>query len=181
MDRLDQLRQRVLVLKCQIGDGSAWDELYRRSNPPLGYYLRRLTGSDATADDVQQEVWLTVVRNIARLKSPDAFRVWLYRIARSRAMSRLAEQHCYVALDEQAVALSEVSEDEPFSPRDAARVHAALANLSPGHREVLLLRFMEDLPYEQIAEVVGCSVGTVRSRIHYAKCALRRQLEIGHD
>jgi len=181
MDRLDQLRQRVLVLKCQIGDRSAWEELYRQYNPPLGYYLRRLTGSDSTADDVQQEVWLTVVRNIPRLKSPEAFTVWLYRIARSKAMNRMTAQERHVSLEEETLARPEAPEDEPFSPQDAARVHAALDRLSPGHRDVLLLRFMEELSYEQIAEVVGCSVGTVRSRIHYAKGALRHELENRHD
>ena len=175
MDQIDQLRQRVLVLKCQVGDRSAWDELYRRYNPPLGYYLRRLTGGDA--DDLQQDVWLAAVRNIGRLKSPDAFVVWLYRIARSKAMDRLRQDHRHVALDEERIALAPDSEDDSFSAQDAARVHGALTKLSPEHRDVLLLRFMEDLSYEQIAEVIGCGVGTVRSRIHYAKCALRRELE----
>ena len=181
MDRLDQRCQRVPVLKCQAGDRSAWDELYRRYNPPLGYYLRRLTGSDAAADDVQQEVWLTVIRNLPRLKSPEAFTVWLWRIARSKAMNRLAGEHRHVPLEDQAADLPEAHEDEPFSPQDAARVHAGIAKLSPEHRDVLLLRFMEELSYEEIADVVGCSVGTVRSRIHYAKCALRQQLENDHD
>ena len=181
MDRLDQLRQRVLVLKCQIGDRVAWDELYRRHNPPLGYYLRRLTGSDSAADDVQQEVWLTVVRQLPRLKSPEAFTVWLYRIARSKALNRLADQQRHVALEEDSAAAPDAPDDEPLSPQDAARVHQALGTLSPEHRDVLLLRFMEDLSYEQIAEVAGCSVGTVRSRIHYAKRALRRELEERHD
>lgn len=181
MDRVDQLRQQVLVLKCQTGDRAAWDELYRRYNPPLGYYLRRLIGSDSTAADLQQEVWLTVVRRLARLRTPEAFVVWLYRIARHRAMSRLVGRRRHVLLDEETIPAPQRLDDEPFSPQDAARVHAGLAQLSPEHRDVLLLRFMEELSYEQIAEVVGCSVGTVRSRIHYAKCALRRQLENSHE
>ena len=181
MDRLDELRQRVLVLKCQIGDHSAWDELYRQYNPPLGYYLRRLTDSDWTADDVQQEVWLTVIRQLPRLKSPEAFTVWFYRIAHSKAMNRLRGNQRLVPLEEQMLAPLQAPEDEPFSPEDAARVHESLATLRPEHRDVLLLRFMEELSYEQIAEVIGCSVGTVRSRIHYAKGALRRRLEDHHD
>lgn len=181
MDRLDQLRQRVLVLKCQLGDRAAWDELYRRFNPALGYYLRRLTGSDQTADDVQQEVWLAVVRNIARLNSPEAFTVWLYRIARSKAMDRMSARHEPVALEEEPVAPADARENDDFTAADAALVHAALHGLGPEHRDVLLLRFMEELSYEQIAQVVGCGVGTVRSRIHYAKRALRRLLENGHE
>ena len=63
-----------------------------------------------------------------------------------------------------------MSEEEPkFSPEDAARIHAALDRLEPMHREVLVLRFLEELSYEEIGQVVDCPVGTVRSRIHYAK------------
>jgi RNA polymerase sigma-70 factor, ECF subfamily len=60
---------------------------------------------------------------------------------------------------------------------NAAWIHAALNQLAPEHCEVLLLRFMHDMSYEDIASVTGCQVGTVRSRIHYAKCALRRALK----
>lgn len=167
------------MLKCQIGDRASWDELYRRYNPSLGYYLRRLTGRDQAADDLQQEVWLAVVRNIARLKSPEAFTVWLYRIARSKAINRISVNHKDVPLDEEPAA--ETPDEDIFRASDAARVHAALNGLVPEHREVLLLRFMEDLSYEQIAEVIGRNIGTVRSRIHYGKCALRRQLENEHE
>jgi len=181
MERIEQLRQQVLVLKCQTGDRLAWDDLYRQYNPSLGYYLRRLMGNDVLAEDVQQEVWLTVVRNIARLKSPEAFTVWLYRIARTRAMDRLQSKTWHAELIEETTEPVDASEDESFSPEDAARVHAGLAMLPAAHREVLLLRFMEDLSYEQVAQVIGSSVGTIRSRIHYAKGALRRQLEKDHE
>lgn len=169
------------MLKCQIGDQAAWDELYRRYNPPLGYYLRRLIGRDQTAGDVQQDIWLAVIRNIARLKTPEAFTVWLYRIARSKAIRCLYANPKDVPLDEEPLAVAEMPDDETFDATDAARVHAALDKLKPEHRDVLLLRFMENLSYEEIAEVVECGVGTIRSRIHYAKCALRRQLEKKHE
>lgn len=176
MNRIEQLRQRVMVVKCQIGERSAWDALYRQFNPALGYYLRRLLGDGPVADDLRQEVWLTVVRKIGRLKAPEAFTVWLYRIARGKAMTWLKTRSRDAPLDDPPAAPPQLDEGA-FSPADAARVHAGLAALRAEHRDVLLLRFMEDLSYEQIAEVVGCGIGTVRSRIHYAKCALRRELE----
>ena len=67
--------------------------------------------------------------------------------------------------------------DGDFSPEDAARIHAALDRLAAEHREVLVLRFLEEMTYDQIARVVGCQLGTVRSRLHYAKQALRRAIE----
>ena len=183
MSDLDQIRQCVLVLKCQTGDTAALEELYLRHSTRLGYYLRRLLdGDEAAAADVQQDVWLTVVRKIARLKTPQAFTVWLYRVARTRAMDRLSARSAPVSLEcdvepgtlEQATTGSNESE---FSPDDAAAIHAALARLGHAHRDVLLLRFMEDLSYEQIADVFGCPFGTVASRIYHAKQALRRELE----
>ena len=183
MSDLDQIRQCVLVLKCQTGDAAALEELYLRHSARLAYYLRRLLdGDESEAADVQQDVWLTVVRKIARLKAPEAFTVWLYRVARTRAMDRLAARNAPVSLecDAEPGALenaSAQSDDSEFSPDDAAAIHAALARLGHAHRDVLLLRFMEDLSYEQIADVTGCPFGTVASRIYHAKQALRRELE----
>src|SRR5215207_2546569 len=100
MSELDDIRQCVLLLKYQTGDADALEELYLLHRERLGYYLRRLLdGDEAAAADVQQEVWLTVVRKIARLKSPQAFTVWLYRIARTRALDRLTARNALVSLE----------------------------------------------------------------------------------
>ncbi len=181
MNLIDQLQRSVLVIKCQLGDRSAWDELYRRYNPPLGYYLRRLTGREQAVGDLQQEIWLAVVRNLVKLKTPEAFTVWFYRIARGKAVDGFTTDHNVLSLQEEHDVADESTEDDPFDGSDAAQVHTALDELRPEQREALLLRFMEDLSYEQIAEVVGCNVGTVRSRIHYGKSALRRQLEKSYE
>lgn len=170
--------QHALVLRCQLGDPAAMEELYLRHDARIAYYLRRLLGRDEV-DDVRQEVWLTVLRRIGGLRHPEALVVWLYRIARSRAMNRIAQQlpagtESPVELDELA---GDASDDEAFGPEEAERIHRGLGRLPPRQREALVLKFMEDLSYEQIAEVTGSPVGTVRSRLHYAKAALRRLLE----
>ena len=72
-------------------------------------------------------------------------------------------------------------EDDAFSADDAKRIHAGLDQLEPAQREVLVLRFLEELSYEEIGQIVDCPLGTVRSRIHYAKAALRRTLETDRD
>ncbi len=181
MNELDEILQHVLVLRCQTGDARALEELYVRHSARLGYYLRRLLdGDDAAAADVQQDVWLTVVRKIGRLKAPGAFTVWLYRVARTRALDRLAARNGHVTLEADVApgTLDVVEEPEPaFPAEDAAAIHAALDRVGRAHRDVLLLRFMEDLSYEQIGAVMRCNVGTVRSRLFYAKQALRRELE----
>ena len=179
MDPIEQALQQALVVRCQLGDRRALEELFLRHNGPLGYYLRRMLSREEVAD-VQQDVWLAVVRRIGRLRAPAAFVVWLYQVARSKALDRLASRRASAVPledDEPAPEDPAAGPDPEFSPEDAARIHEELARLSPAHREVLLLRFMEDLSYEEIAAVTGWSPGTVRSRLHYGKLALRKRLE----
>lgn len=173
-DRLEQLYERVLLLRCQAGDEIAFAELVARYSPRLRYYVRRLLDA-GDSDDVLQDVWLDVFRGLPRLLDPAAFPAWVYRIARDRVgrvLRRRPRPH---------VPLLEVDVPEgpevTFTPEDAACIHAGLAELPPEHREVLVLRFLEEMPYEDIARVIDSPVGTVRSRLHYAKIALRRILQ----
>ena len=115
-------------------------------------------------------------RALPGLREAQRFSPWLYRIARDRAYRELRKRHVPVEAGND-VDLAHEGADEEFTADDAAAVHEALDRLSPGHREALLLRFIEAMSYEQIAAVTGCSVGTVRSRIHYAKSALRQIIE----
>ncbi len=175
-DAIERLYEQALVLRCQAGEQAAFEELVLRFTPRLAYFLRRMLRLDR-ADDALQEVWADVFRGIERLGSPAAFSTWLYRIARDRAYRELraSSRANYVYLEEDPV---EVVDDEPeFSADDARRIHECLNLLPPERREVLTLRFMEDLSYDEIASVVGCKIGTVRSRIHYGKIALRRLIQ----
>ena len=176
MDPIEAARQRTLILQCQLGSRSALEELYLSHNQPLAYYLRRMLNSE-DIEDVEQEVWLAVIRRIGRLRTPEAFVVWLYRIARSKAINRLADRRALLSFGDQDLAIPTDEPEPEFTPDDAARVHGAMAQLKTAHREVLVLRFMENLSYKQIAEVICCNIGTVRSRLHHAKLALQQQLE----
>jgi RNA polymerase sigma-70 factor (ECF subfamily) len=171
-DPLDRVYDQLLVVRCQAGDAAAFAELVARYSPRLRYFLRTLAGR-AEVEDLLQQVWLDAFRGLPRLADPAAFPAWAYRIARGRA-ARLFRRR---AADPGP--LPDVPDDpgEPFTADDAAAVHAALAELGPDHREVLVLRFLDDLSYDDIARVVGVPVGTVRSRLHLAKKALRVILE----
>jgi RNA polymerase sigma-70 factor (ECF subfamily) len=180
-----RLYERVLVLRCQAGDEAAFGEIVERYSPRLRYYLRKMLGKAHDADDVLQEVWFDVLRGISRLSEPGAFPAWLYRVARDRAFRQLRRRRPPDRPLEEADLATEGGgggggaggDDGDFSAEDAERVHAALDRVVPEHREVLLLRFVEGMAYEDIARVTGCRLGTVRSRLHYAKRALRRILE----
>jgi RNA polymerase sigma-70 factor (ECF subfamily) len=178
----DRLYERVLVLRCQARDEAAFTEIVARYTPRLRYYLRRMLGDVAggvqAAEDALQEVWLDAFRGIPRLVEPGAFPGWIYRLARDRAFRELRRRRPSIPLDAfDAVDEGEGEGTEDFSTEDAARIHRALDALMPEHREVLVLRFLEGMTYEQIAGVVGCPLGTVRSRLHHAKRALRRVIE----
>jgi RNA polymerase sigma-70 factor (ECF subfamily) len=175
-DRAEQVYRSVLVVRCQAGDRVAFEELVELCQPRLRYFLARMIGDDHAADDLLQEVWFDVYRGVARLADPAAFAAWLYRIARHRALGELRKRRQPLSsLD--GIDLAEEEEPDDFTAEDAERVHAGLGRLAPEQREVLLLRFVEGMTYEEIARVTACQLGTVRSRLHYAKRALRRVME----
>lgn len=175
-DAADRLYERVLVLRCQARDQAAFEEIVARYSPRLRYYLRKMLGGGPAAEDALQEVWLEVFCGITRLIEPGAFPAWVYRVARDRAFRDLRRRRSYFPLEDFDL-IDDVDDTEAFSAEDAGRIHEALDALLPEHREVLVLRFIEDMCYEEIAGVVGCRLGTVRSRLHYAKRALRRVIE----
>ena len=180
MDLETRAHEQMLVLRCQADDRDAFSCLYARYHGPLKYYLRRLLDSPQTADDVLQTVWLKVLTGIKQLRNLELFRAWLYRVARNEAFQRLRRDRRRVEMEMEMTELVPESADETeddFSKTDAPRVHAALAELSPVHCEVLVLRFLEDLSYQEMAVIVGCDLGTIRSRLHYAKRALCHVLE----
>jgi RNA polymerase sigma-70 factor (ECF subfamily) len=142
--------------------------------------LRTLLGEDA--DDVQQEVWLTVYRNIGSLTNPGAFRTWLFRTTRNRAIDFLRRRKRQQELVDEALAFaSEANEpDDPDTGKiDEAVLDQALAELPVLLREAMLLRYRDDMSYAEIALVVGCPIGTVRTRLHHAKRRLEKRLQRG--
>lgn len=174
----DRLYETVLVLRCQGGDEAAFEELVVRYTPRLRYYLRKMLTEAGSPDDALQDVWIEVFGGLPRLASPAAFAAWLYRIARDRAYRQLRRrQPHHVSLQEtDPPDIAEAAEDV-LTAEEARQIHRALDGLAPEHREVLVLRFLEDMPYEEIAQVTGCPLGTVRSRLYYAKRSLRLALE----
>ena len=176
-DTSDRLYEMVLVLRCQAGDEAAFTELVERYHPRLRYYLRKMLRDAQGTEDALQDVWLSVFQAIACLTDIGAFRAWLYRIARDRALRDLRKRRPPHRPLEEADPIDERLEETPLTAEDVEYIHAALDELVAEHREVLVLRYVENMTYEEIARVAECQVGTVRSRLHYAKHALRGILE----
>lgn len=179
-DQAERLYEQLLILRCQTGDEDAYRELVGRFGPRILYYLRKLLARADRADDLAQEVWLDVLRQLPRLHDAGAFTAWLYRIAHGKAMLEARRDGRAPATTPDVDQIAD-NEETSFSLEDAARIHSALDRLEPSQREVLVLRFLEELSYEEISHIVGCPLGTIRSRIHYAKAALQRLLEQDQD
>lgn len=180
---LSEAEETWSVIAAQQGDGQAFRRLVERYDGRLLYFIGRILGDTESAFDVLQLVWLAVHRKLRSLKSPAAFRVWLYRIAHDRAVSQLRA----TIREETALAeLQETAGSQPVEQEDSVEnaelVHRALQELSIDHRRVLTLHFLEEMRIEDIATVLDRPQGTIKSRLFAAKLALRRKIEeLNHD
>ena len=173
----------------RAGIEDAYEELIARYQQPVYSIAYRLLGSPADAADVVQEVFLKVFRGVGSFREHSSLRTWMYRIAVNEAHNhhRWFYRHCRreVAMDhaaEQSNSL-ESAADPGRSPFDRALesenrtlIEQALANINPVFRTAVVLRDIENLSYEEIAEILQVSLGTVKSRILRGREALRREL-----
>jgi RNA polymerase sigma-70 factor (ECF subfamily) len=173
MDRIEALWRR-----CRAGDPEALEELVRRWERKLFYYVRRLVADESDAWDVLQQTWVRVLGGYKRVRDPDALVPWLYRVARNTALthrkSLLARERW---VDHDAPVDGQPVADDAQSQWSAEDVHQAMDRLSPHHREALTLFFLEEFSIEAMAAVLDVSEGTVKSRLFYARRALRQAIE----
>ncbi|HEY4234888.1 MAG TPA: sigma-70 family RNA polymerase sigma factor [Lacipirellulaceae bacterium] len=169
-----------LVVRCQQGHEEAFEELVSRWEARLFYYIRRLTPTEEDAWDVLQKVWLAVVSGIKSLQDGRLLPVWLYRVARNSAASHFRAGRTDRESRDYAEDLTDIEQpDQDFTSEDAEQVHHALDKLALPFREVLTLFFLEGLSVAEIARIVDIPEGTVKSRLHHAKRALRSALSKG--
>ncbi|MGD0497818.1 MAG: sigma-70 family RNA polymerase sigma factor [Bryobacteraceae bacterium] len=181
-----------LRLAEALREGADWayENLLHRFQQPVYALAARLLDNRAEACDVVQEVFLKVFRSIRSFRGQSSLKTWIYRITVNEAHNarRWSFRHRRREVDldaepEDARGLSEALPDAGQSPFDVtlnheqrAIIEAALARLNPIFREAVALRDISDLSYEEIAEVLGVSLGTVKSRIVRGRGALRQQL-----
>jgi len=176
----DVIFDELLVLKCRRGDAIAWKQLVERYERRLFYFIRRLVDNERDAWDVLQQTWMGALKGLHRLDEPRTLRTWLYRIARNSAVSHLRQSRPDIARSVDPADLNDVpdeDEDDSWTAAAMPGLHEALTKLTVPHREVLTLHFLEDMPIQDIAAVTNTAAGTVKSRLHYAKRALRALIE----
>lgn len=177
--KLSRSADELLVVRCQLGESDAFDDLIGRWHLPLWQYIRRMTGGDDEAQDLLQEVWVRVIRGIARLQEGSRLRGWLFGIARRVLMDRLRRRY---ATPQHAELETDVAGPEPDSrEEEVAALEATLETLPLVEREVLTLFYLRDLSLHEIAEALGIPVGTVKSRLfrarQMARAAMRSEAE----
>ena len=176
----------MFVAEARAGKPEAWDRLFQRYQLPLYVYVFELVRHEQESLDIVQETFISAVRHIGGLREDAKFAPWLFGIAHQKCVGIWRKQNRRAAFHEpepvdpsEADCLSEESDPSETLIR-AEQEQAFLAlleKLEPPHRSVLLLHFIEEFSLEQIADVTGAQLGTVKSRMHYAKRALKKLLE----
>jgi RNA polymerase sigma-70 factor (ECF subfamily) len=180
----------ALVREVQAGAVTAFDTLVRRYRERVYSILYHLTSNREDAADLTQEAFLKAFQSIHRFQATSSFFTWLYRIAVNTTYTHLRRRRLrsffsFDSMDSDAAPpdLVEVMRLPAGQERGMVlrelqeRLNEAFSKLSLDHRTVVTLFEIEGLSHQEIADIVGCSVGTVRSRLHYAKQQLQAELQ----
>jgi RNA polymerase sigma-70 factor (ECF subfamily) len=177
-----------LVRRLRAGEEAAYEALLARFQQPVYNLAFRLASNPGDASDVVQEVFLKVFRNVGHFRRQSSLKTWIYRITVNEAHNQrrwfFRHRSREVGLDDETdEGCSRTVADTGRSPFDCAfdrekylLIENALGRINPLFRDVVVLRDIEDLSYEEIAEVLQISLGTVKSRIMRGREALREEL-----
>lgn len=184
---------RLLVDRFKNGDQSAFDEMVTRYWDRIYSMVNQLLRNSQDAEEVTQDAFIRAHRGLVNFRGDSAFSTWLYQIATNLARNRYwywwrRKRDQSVSIDaplsaDNSTTLADLIPAEVETPDDItvtqefiARIGQGMERLSPKHREILILRNIKNLSYEEIAVILGISVGTVKSRIARARESLRAKL-----
>ena len=192
LDRPAELtaQEALFVSRLQANEDAAYDELVRIYSASIYHVAYRMLGDSADASDVVQDIFLKVFRNIGGFKGEAALKTWIFKIAFSEILNRLRwwkRRHRFstMSLDEQSngapagdyVADCGPTPEEILQSKEREKaIQQALSRLSREHRSIVVLRDIEGFSYNEIADVLGISMGTVKSRLARARADLKKSL-----
>ncbi len=191
MSIADQERGDVLLRRAAKGDEEAFTLLYRRHQAALYRFALRMTGSAWAAEEIVQEVFMTLMRDPRKY---DATRGtlggFLYGVARNRVMKHLERLPREVSLEEKnddgtgnGIVLQDASTPAILAEKRerVEQIRAAVLDLAAEFREAVVLCELEEMSYEEAAQMAGCPIGTIRSRLHRGRALLMARLEMLRD
>ena len=186
--------ERRLIEACQRGDREAFRELFDAHKDRVWTIAMRFTGDESAASDVTQQVFLKLFTSISGFRHEANFKTWLYRLVANECMDEFRKRRRMISFDFFGAAPSDDRDEdpgkvdmkdwrqEPLQEESVTRLEisgavlAAVMQLKPKLRMAILLKYYEDLSYEHMAEALGCSTGTVASRLDRGHKALAQRL-----
>jgi RNA polymerase sigma-70 factor, ECF subfamily len=181
-----------LVKRCQGGETEAFDELVTRYRTRIFGMIYNMVHSEQDAWDLAQDSFVKAWKSIGRFRAQSSFYTWIYRIVMNVTIDWLRKKQVkgVGAEFDDSIQMKEIDPAARTLPKpDAlpyegmqrsevrAQIDQAIAQLSPEHRAVILMKEIEDMQYHEIAESLGCSIGTVMSRLFYARKKLQNLLK----
>ena len=192
LDRPAELtaQEALFVSRLQANEDAAYDELVRTYSASIYHVAYRMTGDAAEASDAVQDIFLKIFRNIGGFKGEAALKTWIFKIALSEILNRLRwwrrrYRFATVSLDESAngnmpsgrVAHAGPTPEEILQVKERENaIQHGLWTLSNDHRSIIVLRDIEGFSYSEIADVLGISAGTVKSRLARARADLKKSV-----
>jgi RNA polymerase sigma-70 factor (ECF subfamily) len=181
----DRLSEAEAIERAKQGDGQAFEVLYNLHKRRVYSLCLRMTANTAAAEDLTQEAFLQLFRKIGTFRGESAFSTWLHRMAVNVVLMQLRKKGLPV------VPLEDTMETEEESPRkepgaddprlsgsiDRMQLQRSISGLPPGYRMIFLLHDVEGYEHNEIAEMVGCSIGNSKSQLHKARMKLREILK----
>jgi RNA polymerase sigma-70 factor (ECF subfamily) len=187
----EQERDDVLLRRAAKGDEDAFTFLYRRHQAAMYRFALRMTGNTWAAEEIVQDVFMILMRDPNKYDATrGALGAFLYGIARNRVMKHLERLPREVSLQEKSddgsgpgIILQDASTPSSWleGRERAEQVRAAVMDLPPEFRETVILCEFEELSYEEAAQMAGCPIGTIRSRLHRGRALLLAKLEMLRD
>ncbi|MEM6524654.1 MAG: RNA polymerase sigma factor [Bacteroidota bacterium] len=174
----DSVFDALLIQKIAVGDGKAAELLVKRWHKRLISFSFKLVNNLEVAKDIVQDSWIVVINSIRSLKDPHKFKTWAFRIVHNKSIDWIRSQRQTVEIDE----VNEQEYDNSNIEDKSDRIRYALKQLKDKDRIILTLFYLEGHNIYEIGEILGAPVGTIKSRIFYAREHLKKKYkEVYHE
>jgi RNA polymerase sigma-70 factor (ECF subfamily) len=183
----EEFNEAEAIERAKRGDARAFQELYEKHKRRVYSLCLRMTANTAEAEDLTQEAFLQLYRKIATFRGESAFSTWLHRLSVNVVLMHLRKKSLpVVSLEETTQGGEEDSPKKDFGAEDLAlagsidrlQLQRAVDDLPPGYRTIFVLHDIEGYEHNEIASIVGCSIGNSKSQLHKARMKLRDLLKI---
>jgi RNA polymerase sigma-70 factor, ECF subfamily len=183
----EEFNEAAAIERAKQGDGEAFQILYDRHKRRVYSLCLRMTANTAEAEDLTQEAFLQLYRKIATFRGESAFSTWLHRLSVNVVLMHLRKKGLpVVSLEETTQGTEEDSPKKDFGADDMAlagsidrlQLQRAVESLPPGYRTIFVLHDVEGYEHNEIATLVGCSIGNSKSQLHKARMKLRDLLNL---